>query len=136
MKTSKDLQELLKQLQPRLHQETYCYVYSKAEKDPLNRTSFCVVKEKEGVTYIMTQKKADDFGLPYTFTGKLITLEVYSDLHAVGLTMVVSTTLANAGIPCNSIAGYHHDHILVPEEQGQKAMRILQELTNNQGDPG
>ncbi|MGB0905691.1 MAG: ACT domain-containing protein [Mangrovicoccus sp.] len=36
--------------------------------------------------------------------------------------------LADAGLPCNVVAAYHHDHIFVPYDQAQKAVAALQAL--------
>ncbi|GAB5445643.1 ACT domain-containing protein [Gymnodinialimonas sp.] len=54
-----------------------------------------------------------------------ITLQVFSDLEGVGLTAAVSTTLAEAGIPCNVIAATLHDHIFVPEDRCEEAILRL-----------
>ena len=58
-----------------------------------------------------------------------ITLQVYSDLEGVGLTAAVATALAEEGIPCNVVAALHHDHLFVPETQGQRALACLQALS-------
>ena len=58
-----------------------------------------------------------------------ITLQVYSDLEGVGLTAAVAAALAEEGIPCNVVAALHHDHIFVPEPQGQRALACLQALS-------
>ncbi|MFT3878132.1 MAG: ACT domain-containing protein [Gemmatales bacterium] len=62
------------------------------------------------------------------FQAEWITLEVYSDLSGVGLTAAVSGVLAKAGISCNVVAGYHHDHLFVPAGRGQEAVKLLLEL--------
>lgn len=54
-----------------------------------------------------------------------ITLQVFSALEGVGLTVAVSTTLAEAGIPCNIIAATLHDHIFVPEDRCDEAIALL-----------
>ena len=43
-----------------------------------------------------------------------LTLSIQSSLEAVGLTAAVSARLAERDIACNVLAGYHHDHLLVP----------------------
>ena len=58
-----------------------------------------------------------------------MTLQVHSALEGVGLTAAVATTLAEAGIPCNVIAAYHHDHIFVPWERRAEAMERLEKLS-------
>ena len=30
---------------------------------------------------------------------------------------------------CNVLAGYHHDHLLVPAERGDEAVQVLRELS-------
>jgi hypothetical protein len=54
---------------------------------------------------------------------------VHSSLQAVGLTAAVATALAERGIACNVVAGFHHDHLFVPHERGAEAMDALAELS-------
>ena len=63
--------------------------------------------------------------LPYTYESRLITLSIHSSLEAVGFIAVISRTLAQAGIPCNAIAGYCHDHVFVPVDRAEEAMTLL-----------
>lgn len=58
----------------------------------------------------------------------MITLTVHSALDGVGLTAAAAQALADAGLPCNVVAAYHHDHIFVPYDQAQKAVAALQAL--------
>ena len=53
-----------------------------------------------------------------------------SDLAAVGLTATVAQKLAGAGMSCNVIAGYFHDHLFVPVDRGREAMTLLQEFSD------
>ena len=46
-----------------------------------------------------------------------MTLEVRSALGALGLSAAVTGALCEPGISCNVVAGYHHDHLLVPHER-------------------
>ncbi len=55
----------------------------------------------------------------------LISLSVYSSLSAVGLTAAVSSALAEGGVAANVIAALWHDHILVPQEQVGKRIRVI-----------
>lgn len=54
-----------------------------------------------------------------------ITLRVHSALDGIGLTAAVAGALADAGIPCNVIAGAHHDHVFVPEADADRALAAL-----------
>ena len=60
-----------------------------------------------------------------------ITLTVHSALEGVGLTAAVAGALAQAGIACNVVAGYHHDHLFVPWDRREEALAILQRLSQS-----
>jgi hypothetical protein len=82
-----------------------------------------LVREAEGVTLVLP------LGHPALPAGALamrqITLRVASALDGVGLTAAVATALAERDIPCNVIAGYHHDHLFVPAERAEEALEVL-----------
>ena len=81
--------------------------------------AFAVICEEEGTTVIVAQ---DSGGFAR------ITLTVHSALDGVGLTAAVAGGLAGAGIACNVVAGYHHDHLFVPWERRDEALAIFQRL--------
>ena len=57
-------------------------------------------------------------------------------LEAVGLTAAVSQALAQAGISCNIVAGYYHDHLFVPADEAKRALEVLEALArSNQQTP-
>ena len=87
-----------------------------------------VFHEKEGTTLIMSRKKADELGFNYELIAAWITLEVHSDLGAVGLTAAFSNALAECNISCNVVAGFYHDHIFVDHKDRNKAMKALLDL--------
>ena len=86
-------------------------------------------KEDEGYTVILTKEIADNLKLDYSFVAAWITLTVHSSLEAVGLTAAFSKALADAGISCNVVAAYYHDHIFVNKSDAEKAMNILNEFS-------
>ncbi|WDY60458.1 ACT domain-containing protein [Pseudomonas sp. PSKL.D1] len=88
-------------------------------------------REQEGLTVIIERAHADALGLEYSFVSAWITLTVHSALDAVGLTAAFATALGNAGISCNVVAGYYHDHIFVGLEYAAKAMQVLQALSRS-----
>lgn len=94
---------------------------------------FATIQEEEGLTLILRREEADRADLPYDYVAARITLRIRSDLAAVGLTAAVSARLAAAGISCNVIAGYHHDHLLVPHERGAEAVQLLEQLAAESG---
>jgi uncharacterized protein len=86
--------------------------------------AFALIREDEGLTAII----ADADG-----TFARITLMVHSSLDGVGLTAAVATALAEAGIACNVVAGFHHDHLFVPWERRGEALAILSDISARAG---
>lgn len=84
--------------------------------------AFAVIHEDEGTTAILPEECG-----PFS----RITLMVHSALEGVGLTAAVSGALAEAGIACNVVAGFHHDHLFVPWERREEALELLQRLSQS-----
>lgn len=123
-----DLAELLRSLEPVLNDGIYVYSVVPPGADIGLLSPIATVRENEGLTIIVSEEAALGAGLPIVLRAAWITLEVHSDLHAVGLTAAFSTALGRAGISCNVVAGAWHDHIFVPVARAQEAMRVLKEL--------
>jgi len=124
-----DLKTLLKSMNPIRNDGEYVFC-------TLNDYSFIDQKdmimsfsEAEGTTIIVRKELADRFRLKYDYTAAWITLKVHSSLDAVGLTAAFSKALADKGISCNLVAGFFHDHLFVPFNDGEKAMEILHTVT-------
>jgi hypothetical protein len=83
------------------------------------------VREREGLTVVVSREDALAAGLAFVFEAAWLTLTVHSSLEAVGLTAAVATRLAEAGIAANVLAGYHHDHVLVPVDRADEAIAAL-----------
>lgn len=87
-------------------------------------------REDEGLSLILPFEAAVGFGLDTGLPMRCITLAVFSALDGVGLTAEVAGVLADAGIPCNMVAAYHHDHAFVPEDRAEAALGILVSLSS------
>ncbi|MEM8538602.1 MAG: ACT domain-containing protein [Pseudomonadota bacterium] len=85
-------------------------------------------REEEGLSCILSAEQAEGFSQDLPMAR--ITLTVHSALDGVGLTAAVATALAQADIPCNMVAAFHHDHAFVPWAARDKAMSILQDLAS------
>ena len=127
MTAESDLATLLASLTATARDERYVYV-SVPHEDAETIGAAATIVEDEGTTLVIPQPEADALGLSYDFVAGWITLEVYFALHAVGLTAAVSGALADAGISCNLLAGFHHDHLLVPEDDLESALEVLARL--------
>ncbi len=121
-----DLTTLLRTMRPERRPGEYVFVVatSVADVHPL-----AMVEEDEGRSLVLARSEADRLGLAYEYVGAWITLRVRSALAAVGLTAAVSAALTRAGISCNVIAGYHHDHLVVPVGRADDALRELSVLS-------
>ena len=87
-----------------------------------------LIAEAEGITVIATVDRARAEGWPFDFEAAWLTLEVHSALEAVGLTAAVSAALTAEGIACNVVAGFHHDHLLVPADRAADAIACIEAL--------
>lgn len=127
-----NLETLIASMHPVLRDGTFVFV----SVDPAEARTIpaeAMVTEAEGATLVLRQEDADARGLAYEYVASWITLEVHSSLAAVGLTAAFSAALGDAGISCNVLAGYHHDHLLVAAADAQRALQALQDLSSHAG---
>ena len=80
------------------------------------------------VHYVLERSVAERLGLAWSFTAAWLTVEVHTSLEAVGVTAVLTEALGAAGIPCNVLAGFCHDHLLVPVERADDALAALESV--------
>ena len=126
-----ELSLMLKQLAPQLMDGEYVFCHYPdvshvvfSELQPL-----CVFQEREGSSLIIEKQIAQEYKIEFATCYRAILLQVYSSLDAVGLTASVSTALAAQGISANMIAAFHHDYILIPSDDADKAIEILSSLS-------
>jgi len=120
-----DLPELLANLAVRRRPGRWCMVTG---VPVAGLAAAATVVEDEGVTAVVSVADAERLGIEPGFVAAWLTLEVPSALDIVGLTAAVATALAAEGIACNVLAGYHHDHLLVPVDQADRAITALAAL--------
>ena len=129
MHGERDLKQLLASLEPVQRAGEFVF----AVVDDVSRLEVvaaeATVSEDEGLTALLRREQADRLGIAYDYVAAWITLHVHSALDAVGLTAAISTALADAGLSCNVIAGYHHDHLLVPADRAAEAITVLSALS-------
>jgi hypothetical protein len=136
MKRISGLSELLRNMEPRLSDGKF-FMASVRKSQTMALASYfeyvlCMYREKEGVTIVFSDEIGDEIakltGAPLVGPLALITLDVYSDLMAVGFIHSVTGALAKERISVNVFSAYHHDHLLVPYERKDDAMKVLKEL--------
>ena len=116
-------------MSPVLQEGGYAFLtFAKDVPDALLEAAIAMFREAEGTSLVVPSELAP--GEPVM---RLITLMVWSSLAGVGLTAAASTALAKAGIPCNMVAAYHHDHIFVPEDCADRALIVLLDRATAEG---
>ena len=128
-----DLACLLQDISPRLDSTPVVFcTLGKPLSACLDYEPIATMVEKEGLTLVVTKACADKHQLEYSCVMHKITLEVHSSLLAVGLTAAFARALTAENISANVIAGFYHDHIFVPENHAEQALRCLQALSKAQ----
>ena len=123
-----DLQKLLADMRPELHTGEWVFITTGHGSVPSGIHPVVSITEDEGITLVLRKEDADRLELPYEYVAGWITLRVHSSLDAVGLTAAVASELAQAGLSCNVVAGFYHDHLFVPRESAAKAVTLLEKM--------
>lgn len=123
-----ELQAMLRGMEPVLAPEPFGILCQASL--PAGLTPFATVAEAEGLTIVAKVQDLAAHGLGSDQDWALISLTLHSDLAAVGLTAALSHCLAGEGISANVIAGFFHDHILVPWARRGDAMAALKALSH------
>jgi hypothetical protein len=123
------LQGLLQNLDPQLRPGRFVFVTVRQWPESIEPVAMVV--EDEGTTLVVDQDVADRCELQYDYVAAMITLRVHSALHSVGLTAVVASALAGAGVSCNVVAGYFHDHLFVPADRADEAVTVLRGMAGS-----
>ncbi|KOG15588.1 MULTISPECIES: ACT domain-containing protein [Streptomyces] len=132
MNAERDLTRLLAGMRPELDPGRYVFTTVDGPA-PAGVAPVVTVTEREGLTLVVRQEEADAAGLAYDYVAGWITLRIHSALDAVGLTAAVATELAEAGLSCNVVAGFHHDHLFVEHARAEEALTALRRLAERSG---
>ncbi|MBP5947511.1 MULTISPECIES: ACT domain-containing protein [Pseudomonas] len=125
------LTTLLRSMSPQLNAGEYVFCTLRNGNLPSGLEVIGSFREQEGLTVILERAHAEQAGLSFDYVAAWITLNVHSALEAVGLTAAFATALGKAGISCNVIAGYYHDHLFVGQADAERAMQVLRDLAAN-----
>ena len=124
-----NLEVLLQHMEPVLNEGEFVFCTANTRHEIASKDIIGSFQEQEGTTLILEKGKADTYGLAYEYIAAWITLNIHSALDAIGLTAAFSNALAAAGISCNVVAGYYHDHIFVAKTDAQLAIEVLKKLS-------
>lgn len=121
---------MLRGMAPELQPGAYAFRTALDEAEALAAwpRALAMFREAEGVSLVEAVPEDSPLAMAW------ITLTVASALDGVGLTAAVASVLAAAAIPCNMVAAHHHDHVFVPVAQAERALALLQRLSE-EADP-
>jgi hypothetical protein len=120
-----DLQTMLDSLDVERRPGTFTFIAVEVPTPGLLAAAHGMVKEGRLTTLVLPVESARRAGLPVVVEMAWLSLTVQSSLEAVGLTAAFSKILGDENISCNVLAGYHHDHILVPADRAADAIEAL-----------
>lgn len=131
-----DLDTLVRSMEPVLNPGVYVFTQGLPSRALDPSLVVASIREPEGLSLVVEASVAEAEGLEPVLRCAWITLNVHSDLQAVGLTAAFATVLGQEGISCNVVAGLFHDHIFVPVHQAQAALQALKALQAKGVTPG
>jgi hypothetical protein len=108
----------------------FCCV-SPEQLEYLSVNPICQVREREGITLVLPRQEAEELQLDSLYISRMITLTVHSSLDAIGFLAAIMTKLAAHDISVNAVSAYYHDHLFIPADKAEMAMRLLQELAEH-----
>nr|WP_276591732.1 ACT domain-containing protein [Sphingomicrobium nitratireducens] len=115
-------------MKPVLFAQEYGFASLPAVPDGL--VPLATFAEAEGLSIIAETLALAAVGVAHQGGHARISLDLESALDGVGLTAAIAAALAGAGIACNVVAAFHHDHLFVPWERREEALALIASLEN------
>lgn len=126
-----DLGTLLGAMSAKLVDGVFVFATLGAEDVPAGLVPRMLFREAEGTTLILLREEAEAFGLAYEFPSRMITLNIHSSLEAVGFIAHIASVLARHEMGVNPVSAFYHDHLFVPEDRAEDAMRVLAQIARD-----
>jgi len=124
----RDLQQLVRSMQPELLPDEFVFITVPDIELMPSMDPVMVFQENEGITMIVKRERAEERRLAFEFPCKMITLNVHSALDAVGFLAIITSRLAESGMGVNPVSAFHHDHLFVPSDRADDALKALENL--------
>ncbi|KAL8990494.1 MAG: hypothetical protein Q9177_000865 [Variospora cf. flavescens] len=126
------LSKLLSTLRLSMNPDTFVFLTFPIELPPPKTLPVeMYFREQEECTVITTLESAKKYSLECVFSCRKITCKVHSSLDAVGFMAAISKKLTDRGIGANPVSGYYHDHLFVPVDRADEAVKALEELAKD-----
>jgi len=120
-----NLDTLIASMQPQMHESVFVFATVPPDFGWQSLNPIMLFKEAEGLSLILNQGVSDAAGIEYEFPCRMITLNIHSSLDAVGFLARITTQLASLDMGVNPVSGFYHDHLFVPVDRADEAMRAL-----------
>lgn len=121
-----NLEILLQSLSAEADDDVFVFVTLPDDMIPEDIHPKMVFQEAEGTTIIIPRQEAMERDIAFEFPCRMITLNIHSSLDAVGFIAVIAAELAKHGMGVNPVSAFYHDHLFVPENRKDDAMKILE----------
>lgn len=121
-----NLEKLLATMRPELQPGVYVFATVDHDFDTAGLSPRMIFQESEGKTLILMQETAEQSAIDFEFPCRMITLNVHSSLDAIGFLAAITAKLAALGMGVNPVSGFFHDHLFVPVDRADDAMRALE----------
>ena len=122
-----ELEKVLASLRIERRRASYTYVAVDAATT-LDPGIDALIREGEGISAVVSLDEAAARGWPVGVELAWLTVAAETSLEAVGITAALSGALSRAGIAANVLAALHHDHLLVPVADVDRAVLGLEGL--------
>jgi hypothetical protein len=129
MTAVRDLHDLCREVTPSIADGVFVSCTFSDFRLPDGLEPICTVRESEGLAAIVAKTQAEAAGIPHTFPCRLVTLAVHSSHDVVGFLACITQKPAQAGIPCNAVAAFHHDNLFVPKARAAGTLKVLHGLS-------
>lgn len=127
-----NLEKLLKTMEPALRDGTFVFAHVPESHVPAAKEC-CIqfFQEEEGMAAILRKEDALRLGIAAVYESRMITLTIHSSLEAIGFLAAITAKLAAAGISVNPVSAFYHDHLFVPIDKADLAMKLLRQFADS-----
>jgi hypothetical protein len=117
--------DLLRSMDPVLCDDEFVFCTA---PEPSAADAIGTFREREGVTLICRRAEAERCGLAFAYPCRMITLNVHSNLEAVGFLGAVAGELSRHGIAVNVVSAHYHDHLFIAVKDAEPALASLRKM--------
>ncbi len=105
------------------------FAIAKVKELPVEASFFALIVDRGEITVVIKEKHLPNIDVEKVEKGyRMFTFDMVLPFNMVGFLARISKALADAGVSIFVISSYSTDHLLVREEDLEKARKALEEL--------